>query len=210
MKETPILFSTAMVQAIIAGQKTQTRRTRGLEIINQNPDNYLFYVMGGNKKEVCFKIISMEKYTYIKCPFGQVGDLLWVRESFTHIFDVKTPRNGWVVYKADDSCKKITKWKPSIHMPKAAARIWLKIIDIRVERLHNISEEDAINEGVKIGESIQKQVNLYYNYESELFNFQQAKASFKSLWISINGNDSWIKNPWVWVIEFKLSNKAGK
>lgn len=183
MKHIPILFSTDMVQAIIDGRKTQTRR------VMKNPE------------------VSMQN-----CPYGQPGDVLWVRESFgyTNACELR--------YKANAEQPKYDKphtgWKPSIHMPKTACRIWLQVVSVRAERLHDISEDDAIAEGVKLHE---KGV-VYLNYQDQkwgltqfIYNCRTAKESFSSLWKMINGfRDepyAWLKNPWVWRIEFKRIDK---
>ena len=165
----PILFSTSMVRAILDGKKNQTRR-----IINPQPamcngcqscefrcDRFLTPL-----KEICSK-----------------GDTLWVRETWT-----QTNSKNFI-YKADynDDCVSIGlvgRWKPSIHMPKVACRIRLQVSDVRVERLKQISCEDAYFEGI---ERFEKNPVL----------------SFQSLWESINGVGSWNINPWCWVISFK-------
>lgn len=208
MKETPILFSTAMVQAILAGRKTMTRRVvKGSDdhyyqsLVNHASSKHTF-VLNGNynpsENDVC----------EIKCPYGQVGDLLWVRETW-HYFD----RPDQFLYKANPNDHQHTdKWKPSIHMPKAACRIFLRITNIRVERLQDITEQDAITEGIeKIG-----YMYLDYYSQSELSKiarkrnaiplYKQAITSFQSLWASINGVGNWDENPWVWVIEFERVN----
>jgi hypothetical protein len=93
-------------------------------------------------------------------------------------------------------------WKPSIFMPKAACRIFLEITDVKVERLQDISEEDAINEGVELLPN-----NRYKYYLSEYFDCINAVHSFQTLWKSINGAESWEANPFVWAIEFKQITK---
>lgn len=176
MKETPIIFSTPMVQAILEGRKTQTRRIvkgKALEWLApgmftpesvSDPDNYL-------------------------CPYGQPGDLLWVRETFcADYYD-----DGIYVYKslwnsASSAIVPQPKWKPSIHMPKSAARIWLRIAGVRIERLQDISEADAISEGIEIIEDGMCEDPI---------------TSFKLLWESIHGNESWDSNAWVYVITFE-------
>lgn len=172
-KEIPILFSTPMVQAILAGNKTMTRR-----II---------------KKDL---LIQKDKY--------RVGDLLWVKETFC-IDEDASPLNTYpYFFKASISYPEEYKWKPSIFMPKDAARIWLEVIGVRVEELHKISEKDAIAEGVS---SIYQPSNFggsgFYRPDRALE--QTAKSCFEHLWNSINGN--WDKNPFVWVIEFKTISR---
>jgi hypothetical protein len=231
-KEHPILFSTPMVQAILEGRKTQTRRTRGLKTLNEKPtlwelmrlelDPVLqiyknFFLRKEKKLSGLFSLfrnIKTEDFAYSKCPYGQPGDLLWVRE--------KTIRNNnsntyWPVADGYLKTADYEKTIPSIHMPKNAARIWLKVKDVRVERVNDISEEDAIEEGVeKVGLSHKFK---HYNPESNFTKKQliegcplcfTAKKSFETLWCKINGEQSWDANPWVWVITFEELSRTGR
>jgi hypothetical protein len=135
-----------------------------------------------------------------KCPFGEVGDIIWVRETFAPI--INTEGQETFVYKADDDFYKDTiedwkGWKPSLFMPKDACRLFLKITNIRVERLQDISEADAEYEGAK-------KMPLEHLGGA----FPNHKSGFESLWQSINGKESWDSNPYVWVIEFeKIKNQ---
>ncbi len=217
MKERPILFSTAMISAILDGRKTQTRRViKDQSLITKIPAT-----------------LTMEH-----SKFGRPGDLLWVREKFSLLgyWDEGVPvhhidgqnviyyqeigdfewhdGDGYTEYRKDGNPR--SHWKPSIFMKKEYCRIWLKIKDIRAARLQYISEEDAIAEGVE--------QNFNYDtgpIEGEWFKYPveqyedgfpafSAKESFESLWDSINGEPrknsldiSWKANPWVWVIEFE-------
>lgn len=196
MKFIPILFSTPMVKAIQVNRKTMTRRTKGLDQINECPDDWYFTNMtctDGDSKEFFFK----HKYyqgdgmdLLIPCPYGKVGDVLWVRESF--YIGGKEGSTRFYLYKTDVEAEHVRKWKPSIHMPKSACRIFLKITDIKVERLKDISRGDAMQEGCPFP-NIAKETNPV--------------AWFASLWQSINGFKSWNDNPWVWVISFKRIDK---
>ena len=187
----PILFSTEMVQAILAGRKTQTRRilkVKGCREFVPDPTWSL---------EDCEKWGAKPKY--------QPGDILWVRE--TSIF----LHNKWI-YKADNlsEMKLFSGWKPSIFMPKEAARIFLKVTNVRVERLQDISEKDAIAEGVDmLGETKQYNWKYYKNYnKSQDYTFMSPIDSFESLWQSINAKKHpWESNPWVWVYEFERIEK---
>lgn len=183
MKEHPILFSTEMVKAILAGNKTQTRRIVKAEIpvnitkiIESDIDKQFHELWKGGVSEYL-----------IKCPYGQPGDLLWVRETWAQVkgsdkihfkADFKNPQN----YKG---------WKPSIHLKKEAARIWLQIEEINVERLRDIKSHDAMCEGM-------------------IENGEPFVPRFYDLWIKINGQQSFDLNPWVWVIKFKVISKTGK
>jgi hypothetical protein len=239
IKQHPILFSTPMVQAILAGRKTMTRRTKGLGYINSLGEGVTFgEVMNGVDLphtpadpwgwHAYFGNEGKDEwYQYIKCPYGNIGDVLWVRETFIKgCFD-----NGegdiseaqyW--YKADNNApdewhneKKgepgDIAWKPSIHMPYIACRLFLRITDIRVERLQDITEADAINEGIESNGS--NMPISYRDYLSTGAKYCHSKnnvrfspiASFCSLWESINGLDSLAGNPWVWVISFERIDK---
>lgn len=223
-KERPILFSTPMVQAILNGNKTQTRRTKGLDEINKHPDRYMFDQMidGIQHGEDLETLKEIE----IKCPFGKPGDVLYVKEKFTYITFLKELRPGYashqsliewmrqnnfkspVLYYDNDVEHDLYIWKPSIYMSKMIARIWLEIIDVRVERLQDISEKDAISEGIhQTFISDNRADCAWKNYMDNGRGSLQPKDSFNSLWESINGADSWSNNPWVWVVEFKRIEK---
>lgn len=202
----PILFSTPMVQALLENRKKMTRRTKGLEKVNENPDDWKFEAFGKNPdnekdKRLCayFTIKGTQTWYYQICPYN-VGDVLWVRETW-QIRDSRNPNE--IFYKASDNMT-CAPWKPSIFMPKEACRIFLKLKRIRVERLRDIFHSDARAEGVDFVEGING--NLYYNYLTldhgcnELF-------SFMTLWQKINGENSWEFNPFVWVYEFEQIEK---
>lgn len=138
------------------------------------------------------------------CPYGQVGDRLWVRETWAR------SRNNWL-YRADagngtkpselvddwdwdHSCCDI--WRPSIHMPRRAARLCLEVTGVRVERLCNISREDAIAEGAFLND------NDFWEFGIGRQGITSPQAAFADLWSTINGPGSWQANPWVWVVEF--------
>lgn len=204
----PILFSTPMVQAILEGRKSMTRREVKPELI---------------QSENCFhwnKWIN-QQYSNPECsPYGKVGDILWVRETSLwvmrdHAHDLLegSKDNNQIVYKASVNEdwfnyakeKYNYKWKPSLFMPKDACRIFLKITNVRVERLADISPNDSIKEGIEVEGS-----NPWYKdyiRNIDFYPFANPWFSFRSLWISINGKDSWNANPWVWVIEFKRVEK---
>ncbi|BEM92730.1 hypothetical protein SME53J_21690 [Serratia marcescens] len=205
MKERPVIFNGEMVRAILDGRKTQTRRA----II----DRHLHLIDVASQVGECYPLESVidhansQSYYREYCPFGQVGDRLWVRETWSSDFANYYP-NDRVWYAADNNrCSDIEvvngvrgiyspesdvhvpfRWRPSIHMPRWASRITLEITAVRVERLNDISEEDAKAEGAPtelciIGEK-------HY-------------MGFRTLWKSIYGEESWRANPWVWVIEFR-------
>lgn len=197
MKEIPILFSTPMVQAILEGRKTMTRRiVKDVETDVTLIDRY-------NKTGAWTQWIDRKIAKQMKCRYGQPGDVLWVRETFGIYSDA-------FLFKAGDiGIFKGIKWKPSIHMFKDYARIWLKVEEIRVERLQKISEGDARREGVKFASSTIGP--CYLDYINGGYNaMTTAYHSFRSLWRKINGIESWDSNPWVWVIEFKVLSTTGK
>lgn len=195
MKERPILFSGPMVRAILDGRKTQTRRV----IKDVSADCELFINAGDGFWQQCYRDDSgaiHSKSWLTKCPYGKPGDLLWVRETFARneVLPLMDREAGEFIYRADLNGRGATKytatWKPSIHMPRWASRITLRITDIRVERLQDISEGDATAEGVMFGET----------------GFS-ARVCFVALWQSINGKSpgrTWSDNPWVWVICFEM------
>lgn len=203
MKKRPILFSTEMVKAILEGRKTQTRRVIKPQPKTQHrSDTRLeFYARRGENWEVKDKWTGdgFSILDSFKCPYGQPGDALWVRETWQ-----PSASGAYVHFKADiigvDAGKG---WKPSIHMPKDACRIFLRITNVRVERLQEISEKDAIGEGIEKSEFGFKNYDKRYPVSDYMGGGNEAYRSFKSLWTSINGEQSWNDNPWVWVIEFE-------
>ncbi|ENR8888253.1 hypothetical protein JAG44_001992 [Citrobacter koseri] len=204
-KERGMIFNDEMVRAILEGRKTQTRRP-----VNSSTADLLDLQ----------KQYPHKKYNIV-CPFGQPGDCLWVRETFqgplvseelfeeyrAHHEKFETPQ--YCEYAADGGAKPEYcdlddnlrhGWRPSIHMPRWASRITLEITSVRVERLNDISEEDAQAEGVK-----KLRGGYWKHYQpNEWTQFQlSARGSFATLWNFIYGEGGWWANPWVWVIEFK-------
>lgn len=238
IKEIPMLFSTPMVTATLDGRKTKTRRMKGLELQNENPDEWelvsighLEYAIGKHKPENHFgATLKWKPYgscNFMKCPYGQPGDIIWVRETWAHAVYFNGLREEChVIFKTQFPEPVAWNWKPSIHLPKAAARIWLEITDIKVERLKSITEEDAIAEGIKFEEDGGQRCYYFYpcndiRDDSYIPNkglyvpegaprTSGAQISFTSLWASLNGWDSWKANPWVWVITFKVLSTTGK
>ncbi|HEJ7121073.1 hypothetical protein FHU12_3249 [Serratia marcescens] len=229
MKERPVIFNGEMVRAILDGRKTQTRRV----IANVSPDNCIPLHKPTKTKDGIYTHV-MDAPGHGLCPFGQVGDLLWVRETWgviSHEFDESDRIIDWVpdrpataihempfgngyysghaIYAADgeftwgddDGQGERSCWKPSIHMPRKASRILLEITAVRVERMNDISEEDAKAEGVKpAGDMLPDYPDTFLTPKGD---FATAKVAFQRLWQSIYGEESWRANPWVWVIEFR-------
>lgn len=197
MKERPIPFKGDMVRAVLSGQKTQTRRP--MKPIPVYPDAFDGLRREIHDGQVHFWASGAELPAHkFRCPYGQPGDRLWVRERWAvdMSFDdlpprMLPPRGMPIYYHATAQCMDY-KWRPSIHMPRWASRITLEITDIRVERVQNIHEEDAIAEGIDPRK-------LSY------LSGERAVTKFSVLWNSIYAADGlgWDVNPWVWVVAFK-------
>jgi len=195
MKERPILFSAPMVRAILEGRKTQTRRVcKPQPEFNDNAGFILADRRGG--KWAYGKGVdhagTVRNFAH-KCPYGKQGDLLWVRETFAknEVMPINDRPYGDFIYRADLNERGVSKWaanwKPSIHMPRVASRITLEITGIRVEQLQDISGPDCWAEGI--------------THDSEKHG--SVTHTYQDLWVSINGQNSWASNPWVWVIKFR-------
>lgn len=205
--EHPILFSTPMVQAILDGRKTMTRRVLKVQPPNDNYKILTIMSTTGDKRiegkhhwAVLNGLnITDDQRIYFKCPYGQVGDRLWVREAWAEGMNVPVP----AIYKADKEWTDIKiKWKPSIFMPRWASRITLEITNIRVERLQEITEEDCKKEGIEL-----KCWKMWRPPDTEIP--YTRRDHFEALWDFINGKKyPWSSNPWVWVVEFKKLNMA--
>lgn len=208
MKEIPILFSTPMVKAILEGRKTQTRR-----ILKKQPppgyERHCWY--NAPRYGFTHDPAPSDNWHTIKSPFGKIGDILWVRETWQAEGMPIAPEGDHdeliYRYKATEKEDLLSKWRPSIFMPKNAARIWLQVIDIRVERLQDISENDATAEGIKV---INGKYKNYWDSADRFPTWAHARQSFKTLWQVINSEESWEANPWVWVILFKVLSTTGK
>lgn len=168
-----MIFNGEMVRAILDGRKTQTRRPANpstanlLDLQEQHPH---------------------KKYN-ISCPFGAVCDRIWVRETWAR-YNIDQDSHD-MAYRATPPADwpEEGRWRPSIHMPRWASRITLEITGVRIERLNDISEDDARDEGAPTECCVIGDKHF---------------LGFRSLWKSIYGEESWKSNPWVWVIEFKV------
>ncbi|WP_312538052.1 hypothetical protein [Achromobacter mucicolens] len=232
MRERPILFSSAMVRALLKGTKTQTRRI----VKTQPPSPKDVHALAG----IDYSWIApdppgldyhrpagpvwavrelMGREPQLRCPYGQPGDRLWVRETFVQGFPYDSVQDRHLQYDEDgnelqmktwyratdsgigwaddDGFETNVPWRPSIHMPRAVCRLVLEITGVRIERLQDISEADAIAEGCT------NSLNLPGG--------RFARENFAHLWWTIHGDDSWESNPWVWAVEFcVLANPEGK
>ncbi|AYC20098.1 hypothetical protein DZA65_03223 [Dickeya dianthicola] len=215
MKETGLIFNSDMVRAIIDGRKTQTRRIvkgcEGAAAFSPEWDiknNEFFAVLGEKDHTGMNPVLGA-----ISCPFGAVGDRIWVRETWQAIYD-HTDEHGYVEERCyakgipkqkhywkpvfaeawgnEDHESRGFPWRPSIHMPRWASRITLEITGVRVERLNDISEDDARAEGIADGGCLTCGEP-----------HPDATDAFAHLWQSIYGEENWFANPWVWVVEFR-------
>jgi len=257
MKERPILFNTAMVQAILAGHKTQTRRA-----VNPQPStehNWHGWIIEStcrnDEGKACWAIGEsplLNKPHRVRPPFGKVGDRLWVREAWHDVHPLQAAgrfskegragipamnENYRTIYKADgdyppiwhcenypfrtldksqstfpdwDQPKGVSfGWRPSIHMPRWACRIILEVTGLRVERLQDISESDAVAEGLNKPIYIKNESGQLTPPPGEtlLSAFPTAKHWFSTVWNGVYEN--WSVNPWVWVVEFKVLTTNG-
>lgn len=196
--EKPILFSAPMVKAILGGRKTMTRRVVdpqftalwGQGIRAGHEDAYSIHV----------NIMADDgSWKWLKCPYGKPGDTLWVRETFAVNC---VGGKDFVFYRADcGSDGDGAKWKPSIFMPRKYSRITLRITDVRAERLQEISEADAIAEGL-----IQRPDWPDVQWACVNGNYwRDPRQAFRTLWDSINEKRGygWHDNPWVWIVSFE-------
>lgn len=234
MKERPILFSAPMVRAILDGRKTVTRR-----VVKPQPE---MREVAGVASMLSFKTRhgsgwwlwpNARDQVLAECPYGQPGDLLWVRETHSlhqthgqHRGDDKrwgpwgglptkvSPDGTQIAYYREgfDRCDG-GRWRPSIHMPRWASRITLEVTGVRVERLQDITPAQILAEGVRIPATPEGRalidISTKHGPAAFLPKLNDAspddllRAHWAALWVQINGIDSWNANPWVWVVEFK-------
>jgi len=205
--ERPMLMCGDMVRATLEDRKTKTRR-----FINPQP---MFYhdVKSCQVIEGFIHYIDSKGTSHVggkMCPYGKVGDRIWVKETFQYTDASLNIEPGWVYRATDRDWETLEdwKWKPSIFMPRKASRITLEITDIRVERLLEINQADCLAEGIESSViNADKRDTTYRDYMQKVVDpfewYASPIDSYKSLWESINGVGSWSDNPWVWVITFK-------
>lgn len=204
MKERPIIFSGEMVRAILEGRKTQTRR-----VVKYNYDvvgddcGFPDYGFVDSRHREIVDILS-------RCPYGNPGDSLWVRETWSDYWmneDVLDPRLRTIHYRStwDKSLADDPLWKPSIFMPRWASRILLEVVSVRVERLHDITDNSSIAEGVAWDNACPEEVSSGWCPGA----YDTPRDAFSALWDSINAKRGygWETNPWVWVVLFKVIDK---
>lgn len=232
MKERSILFNADMVNAILDGRKTQTRRiVKHQDCVEPENDNENIGLWVHDHRQWHPCDFGGTRNPFDMCPYGVKGDRFWVKETFyawgrwitqyschksrdEHNFIDMTHDFGKEYHFGTQPLpigagSKVGWWKrPSIFMPKSASRIQLEITNVKVERLNTISEQDAIAEGIELVE-----FNCFKNYLSGTKlderpgceYLEDPIGSFRSLWKLMNGPESWDKNPWVWVVEFKVA-----
>lgn len=204
MADRPIIFSAPMVRALLAGTKTQTRRL-------VKPDMAAAFDRAGEKLLRRFPNQNGGPYA--------PGDRLWVREAFARVGDEEDDVHAcpdlrvWSYYKADNVVPEQYRWRPSIHLPRWASRLTLTVTDVRAQRLQDISEEDAIAEGI---ERINDPRGICWRSYETLSNGKphphsivpnrSAVISYRELWNSLHGPDAWDANPWVWAISFSVAH----
>lgn len=226
IKERPILFAAPMVRAILAGQKTVTRRVvkvQPFDLSWSRRDHSFGYLSGraenGDELDGFYAYSTRSGGEWsAKCPYGQPGDRLWVRETWLEdpeddgtwaytqymgckgspLSDIPTrfQKPDHCIFRASWEGADLL-WRPSIHMPRWASRILLEITEVRVERLQAISDEQCVAEGCGVGPGAIG-VKLTVPPGASM-----PQAMFAELWKSINGASAWDSNPWVWVVEFK-------
>ena len=199
MKEAGIIMSGDHPKLILDKLKTMTRRTAGLKKINEKPDDWNVFHCVDHGRSPFWRFVGKEKSNAppiidIKCPYGGVGDRLWVRATWS-----KNPQGQMLFkYQYNTLVKMLDLpnipilWKPSIHLLKEDAEIWLEITEVRAERVQEISGVDCVAEGIKQMEGMPAG-----EYERQNFAF---------LWDSLNAKRGygWAVNPWVWVVSFKV------
>lgn len=204
--EKPILFTTDMVRAILEGRKTQTRR-----VIKPQPTRPYWCGIGHGWDD---------GHGYeLKCPYGPIGTTLWVRETWCKNENPKSSNYGKHEYYADYDgamCQELIKWRPSIHMPRDAARLFLTVIDRRVERVQDISIEDIVHEGIDCNYLLrqgicEREISIAkagheLNYGLLDMINKALKREWVLLWNSINAKrgHGWDENDWVWAITFSV------
>ena len=185
----PILFNTEMVRAILDGRKTVTRR-----VVMPQPESRPTPMKKDSCWPGCFAIQGTAKV--IRPPY-QPGDTLWVRETWAKSMA------GTFMYQADDKAIMVERWRPSIHMPREAARLFLRVTGVRVERLKDIDGHGILKEGIDNGKSNPAMGTRWENMQSMAF-AELWNSTLKSADLPLYG---WAANPWVWVIEFERISK---
>lgn len=205
LHERSVRFNALSIRALAAGRKTQARfavkgqdQTWDKVTPEWDVNGKEFFVVSGQTEQNGLRPIL----TAIKCPYGQAGDRLWVRETFSVVPDHDEPAgHSAVLYRADGHGP-YGKWRSSTQMPREASRIFLEVTGVRVERLHDIDEAGAVAEGAQRDE--QPDTPNFTLHEST----RVARFQYRSIWNDAKQGWSWECNPWVWVVEFRRVNVA--
>ncbi len=196
MKERPIIFSGPMVRALLDCRKTMTRR-----VVKPQPEPFWTAAYSDRDEigEQWWLQVGKERHKHDgllgRCPYGEVGSRLWVREAWA----IRDYHGGsQYIYRQSSPLAlngngQPLRWRPSIHMPRAASRLTLEITAVRVERVQDITDEDALREGVVADRG-----------QGETWYEGKTRGIFARLWDTIHGDGAWDRNDWVWVIEFKV------
>lgn len=202
VKEYPIIFSAPMVQAILDDKKHMTRRIVKLKE-GETVD-----------ASTCWAVHPTKGGRLLRCPYGKKGERLWVRETWLFNWGhcckackdsaLEKPENRTIescLYRATSPDPELPRWSPAIFMPRWASRITLEIVGVKLERLQDITEEDAIAEGVTPPENLGAWERAHH---------WEAREAFRGLWESINGPESWERNDLVWAISFRRIQEGAK
>jgi hypothetical protein len=213
MKERPILWSAPMVLALLARRKTQTRRVAKFKLFDgQNPD-FSGYTPGCYHSDIAASGYVLRSRGAGGCwndrtkplkPYALVGDRLWGRETWAWVGEYHFHDHRSIMWRATsgDSRPLDGRWRPSIFMPRWASRLLDEVVGVRVERLQDISEPDAIAEGIEDRGRLSLSGQRWC-WPGGNEAFTTARAAYLAGWDTINGEGSAAKNPWVWVIEFR-------
>lgn len=204
--EKPIIFSGPMVKAILEGRKTQTRR-----VMRAQP---IVALHMGRVEQFCSTGYPQDSRGYTRqqlaqfCPYGKVGDRLWVRETFMNTRPSKKQASHLIYRASFGDGKTIDAWSSPIHMPRWASRITLEIVNVRVERLQEISGQDCVAEGIMLRRWAQEDRGEGQPFFDKGIKADglELKLTFHNGWDALNAKRGydWASSPWVWVIEFKL------
>lgn len=243
-------FKAEMIRANKEGRKTESRRTRGLQKINEWPNRW--YLCGFEFKPDGTQVHifkdshgSHAELLKLKCPYGQKGDILYAKETYRKYYledenGILNLDNEIIEYSADggheaiplrdgdgfqiynkDGSERYLPWKPGMFMPKDVARIWMEVVDSYPERIQDITNTGAIDEGVMVydREWVYKHFPEYikiYEFWEEKTKMYKApepvdpRQKYRKLWFLINGQETWDKNIWVWVVKYKILSTTGK
>lgn len=239
VKITGLPFKPELVRANKDGRKTVTRRGRGLQKVNECPDEWRRGSVSWAEEpdwnvQHSFVNLKTGDTVWLKCPYGQKGDILYVKETYRKYYMEDDNGNlnledeiieysadggheaiplrdgdGFQIYNKDGS-ERYMPWKPAMFMPQSAARIWMEVVDSYPERIQDITREDAMAEGLIEWSPEGKPEEKYYGLTvADCWETNPVKT-FERILVEINGQDMWDRNEWVWVIRYKILSTTGK